>query len=78
MHALSEGRPARFTAASPEVQDAMLMDWQQSRHGLQRQVFLAVRKLNPSQPAPVLCLIGPPGVGKTSLGRSVARAPMPR
>ncbi len=35
---------------------------------------LAVRKLNPAQPAPVLCLIGPPGVGKTSLGQSVARA----
>jgi ATP-dependent Lon protease len=35
---------------------------------------LAVRKLNPDSPPPVMCLIGPPGVGKTSLGRSVARA----
>jgi len=35
---------------------------------------LAVRQLNPGRPAAILCLVGPPGVGKTSLGRSVARA----
>ena len=36
--------------------------------------FLAVRKLRPEQHGAILCLVGPPGVGKTSLGRSVARA----
>jgi ATP-dependent Lon protease len=36
--------------------------------------YLAVRKLNPDSPGPILCFIGPPGVGKTSLGKSIARA----
>ena len=36
--------------------------------------YLAVRKLNPKGRSPILCLIGPPGVGKTSLGQSIADA----
>ena len=36
--------------------------------------YLAVRKLNPHGRGPILCLLGPPGVGKTSLGRSIAEA----
>ncbi len=36
--------------------------------------YLAVRKLAPQSKGPILCFIGPPGVGKTSIGRSIARA----
>src|SRR5487761_1636515 len=36
--------------------------------------YLAVRRLKPDMKGPILCFVGPPGVGKTSLGRSIARA----
>ncbi|KDP85398.1 DNA-binding protein [Cupriavidus sp. SK-3] len=36
--------------------------------------YLGVRKLNPHGKGPILCFVGPPGVGKTSLGQSIARA----
>jgi ATP-dependent Lon protease len=36
--------------------------------------YLAIQKLNPAGRSPILCFVGPPGVGKTSLGQSIARA----
>ncbi len=51
----------------------------QDHHGLEKPKqriveYLAVRKLKPESKGPILCFAGPPGTGKTSLGRSIARA----
>ncbi|MCW5657246.1 MAG: endopeptidase La [Burkholderiaceae bacterium] len=59
--------------------DAAKRILEDDHHGLQavkRRIveYLAVLKLNPAGRAPILCFVGPPGVGKTSLGQSIARA----
>src|SRR6185295_11719411 len=69
-----------------KLEDAKPIDIQEARRVLDEDHFgldkikrrilehLAVRKLNPNGKSPILCFVGPPGVGKTSLGQSIARA----
>src|SRR5437899_8654693 len=67
-----------FTEDNLEVENARnVLD--ADHHGLEKVKkrvlqFLAVRKLRGDLKGPILCLVGPPGVGKTSLGQSIARA----
>jgi len=58
--------------AAREVLDADHHDLEKVKERILE--FLAVRKLAPEAKSPILCFVGPPGVGKTSLGRSIARA----
>ncbi len=59
-------------AHAREVLDADHYDIEQVKERILE--FLAVRKLKPDARGSILCFVGPPGVGKTSLGRSIARA----
>ncbi len=70
-----------WSKLSPETMNighaAQILD--KDHHGLKEVKeriieFLAVRKLKPEEQGAIICLVGPPGVGKTSLGKSVARA----
>ena len=58
--------------AAKEVLDADHFDLEKIKERILE--HLAVLKLNPKAKGPILCLVGPPGVGKTSLGQSIARA----
>lgn len=71
--------PWRLADEPPIDLDAARRTLEADHFGLERikqriVEFLAVRKLNPAGRAPILCFVGPPGVGKTSLGQSIAKA----
>jgi ATP-dependent Lon protease len=71
--------PWRLPEDSPIDLDAARKILEEDHFGLERVKqriieFLAVQKLKPQGRAPILCFVGPPGVGKTSLGQSIARA----
>jgi len=70
-----------WTATTPDVVDIATVRavLDADHHGLEKVKkriveYLAIRKLKSDKKGPILCLIGPPGVGKTSLGKSIARA----
>jgi ATP-dependent Lon protease len=67
--------PAELAIDLPAARQTLEADHFGLARAKQRIVeYLAVKKLNPQGRAPILCFVGPPGVGKTSLGQSVARA----
>ncbi len=70
--------PARTTTDSLDIEAARAL-LEREHYGLEKVKkrlieYLGVRKLAPGKRGPILCLVGPPGVGKTSLGRSIAAA----
>src|SRR5215831_10375913 len=67
----SSGVEANITKAH-EVLDADHYDLKKVKDRILD--YLSVRRLKPSMKGPILCFVGPPGVGKTSLGKSIARA----
>src|SRR5215467_7345306 len=67
----SSGVEANITKAH-EVLDADHYDLKKVKDRILD--YLSVRRLKPNMKGPILCFVGPPGVGKTSLGRSIARA----
>ncbi|WP_328805442.1 LON peptidase substrate-binding domain-containing protein [Rhizorhabdus histidinilytica] len=69
--ALPEGAPIDIADAR-RILDADHYDLDKVKRRIVE--YLAVRKLAPQGKAPILCFVGPPGVGKTSLGQSIARA----
>jgi ATP-dependent Lon protease len=69
--ALPEETPIDITAAR-RILDEDHFDLEKIKRRIIE--YLAVRKLAPGGKAPILCFVGPPGVGKTSLGQSIARA----
>jgi ATP-dependent Lon protease len=69
---------SRTTRDSLDIKKAQVI-LDEDHHGLEKikeriLEFLAVRKLRKKMKGPILCFVGPPGVGKTSLGKSIARA----
>ena len=70
-----ERRPARTCSTSRSARRILDEDHYDLEHIKDRILdYLAVRKLRGGAHGPILCFLGPPGVGKTSLGRSIARA----